>query len=109
MKRIQIVSLLICLSSLLVAQSSKLSPYSRGFIDTRNSTKNEMQWSKLRSNFGLKTHSDVSYVSAYIYLNANTRDVSFLETYGVIVDNAFDSILTVKIPINQVEIGRAHV
>lgn len=91
------------MSSLLVAQSSKLSPYSRGFIDTRNSTKNEMQWSKLRSNFGLKTHSDVSYVSAYIYLNANTRDVSFLETYGVIVDNAFDSILTVKIPINQVE------
>ena len=57
----------------------------------------------VHKNFALKTIGQQEYVSAYLYLTTNTTDVSFLESYGVIMDNRFDSILTVKIPVDQLE------
>ena len=101
MKKLVALSLLLSLTILGIAQESKLSPFSRSFIDTRSQPKTER--TLVHKNFAVKTIGQQEYVSAYLYLATNTGDVSFLDSYGVLIDNTFDSILTVKIPVDQLE------
>ncbi|MCB9071339.1 MAG: S8 family peptidase [Prevotellaceae bacterium] len=101
MKKLVALSLLLSLTILGIAQESKLSPFSRSFIDTRSQPKTEK--TLVHKNFAVKTIGQQEYVSAYLYLSTNTGDISFLDSYGVLIDNTFDSILTVKIPVDQLE------
>lgn len=101
MKKLVTLSILLSLTILSIAQESKLSPFSRSFIDTRGQLTTEKNL--VHKNFALKTIDQQEFVSAYLYLATNTTDVAFLESYGVIIDNTFDSILTVKIPVEQLE------
>ncbi len=101
MKKLVALSILLSLTILGIAQESKLSPFSRSFIDTRGQLKTEKNI--VHKNFALKTIGEQEYVSGYLYLMGNATDVSFLDSYGVIIDNRFDSILTVKIPVEQLE------
>ncbi len=101
MKKLVTLSILLSLTILSIAQEPKLSPFSRSFIDTREQFNADKKL--VHKNFALKTIGQQEYVSAYLYLTTNTTDVSFLESYGVIMDNRFDSILTVKIPVDQLE------
>ena len=101
MKKLVTLSILLSLTILSIAQESKLSPFSRSFIDTREQFNADKKL--VHKNFALKTIGQQEYVSCYLYLTGNATDVSFLESYGVMVDNRFDSILTVKIPVDQLE------
>ncbi|MDD3478972.1 MAG: S8 family peptidase [Paludibacteraceae bacterium] len=101
MKKLAILSILLTFTILSIAQESKLSPFSRSFIDTRDQLNTEKNL--VHKKFALKTIGQQEYVSAYIYLANYTADISFLESYGVIIDHTFDSILTVKIPVEQLE------
>ena len=101
MKKLVALSILLSLTILGIAQESKLSPFSRSFIDTRGQLNTEKNL--VHKNFALKTIGEQEYVSGYLYLTGNATDVSFLDSYGVIIDNRFDSILTVKIPVEQLK------
>lgn len=101
MKKLVALSILLSLNILGIAQESKLSPFSRSFVDTRGQLNTEKNL--VHKNFALKTIGLQEYVSGYLYLTGNATDVSFLDSYGVIIDNRFDSILTVKIPVDQLE------
>ena len=87
----------------MIAQNQKLSPYSRSFIDTQKDVTNEVEKGQLHKNFAIKTANNQDYVSAYLYLKKTPTDLSFLDNYEVMIDNSFDTILTVKIPVNQIE------
>ena len=101
MKKLVTISILLAFTILSIAQESKLSPFSRSFMDTHRQLTTDKEL--VHKNFAIKSIGQQEYVSAYLYLARNSTDISFLESYGVIIDNTFDSILTVKIPVEQLE------
>ena len=78
---------------------SKLSPYTRHFINEKEQIKTDKTCS---SKFKVKKIDEIDYVKAYIYLKAQT-DPYFLESYGVKVNTCIDSLITAQIPVSKIE------
>lgn len=98
MKKTIISLLLFCFATLIMAQS-KLSPYTRHFINEKEQIKTDKTFS---SKFKVKKIDEIDYVKAYIYLKAQTNPY-FLESYGVRVNTCIDSLITAQIPVSKIE------
>ena len=98
MKKTIISLLLFCFATFIMAQS-KLSPYTRHFINEKEQIKTDKTFS---SKFKVKKIDEIDYVKAYIYLKAQT-DPYFLESYGVRVNTCIDSLITAQIPVSKIE------
>ena len=69
MKKTYALVAFLCLSLVIMAQSPKLSNYSRSFIDAKNTVQNEQQRTNFRKHYGLKLVAEQEFVSAYIHFN----------------------------------------
>ena len=105
MKKINVIIALFCVSTLLMAQNNKLSNFTKSLLETRKEMDSTGQRQSFQKHYALKlSQSNIEYVSAYLHLANKPSDLNFLNDYGVIVNNVFDSILTVEIPIDQLEL-----
>jgi len=102
MKKTYALVAFLCLSLVIMAQSPKLSNYSRSFIDAKNTVQNEQQRTNLRKHYGLKLVSEQEFVSAYIHFNDESGK-AILENYGAIIVSDFGTIVTANIPVDQLE------
>ena len=102
MKKISVLVASLCITLLIMAQSSKLSNYSRSFIDAKNTVQNEQQRTNYRKHFGLKMVAEQEFVSAYIHFN-DAAGKAILENYGATIVSDFGNIVTATIPVDQLE------
>lgn len=98
MKRITTLLLFLCFVVLLAAQS-KLSPYTRHFIEEK---KQSVETRSILKKFNVKRINNTEYIKAYIYLRSETDPYS-LESYGVKVNTCLDSLITAQIPVSEIE------
>ena len=102
MKKTYALVAFLCLSLVIMAQSSKLSNYSRSFIDAKNTVQNEQQRTNYRKHFGLKMVAEQEFVSAYIHFY-DAAGKAILENYGASIVSDFGDIVTANIPVDQLE------
>ena len=102
MKKTYALVAFLCLSLVIMAQSPKLSNYSRSFIDAKNTVQNEQQRTNYRKHFGLKMVAEQEFVSAYIHFN-DAAGKAILENYGATIVSDFGNIVTATIPVDQLE------
>lgn len=98
MKKFTTLLLFLCFV-ILVAAQSKLSPYTRHFIEEKNQA---TETKSILGKFNLKKIGNTEYIKAYIYLKSETDPYS-LESYGVKVNTCIDSLITAQIPVNKIE------
>lgn len=81
MKKINLTATLLCFAILVFAQESKLSNYSRAFIEANKTAKTTEQRTNLRKNFALKVaENDQEYVSAFVHFYSDDADKSVMKT-----------------------------
>ncbi len=102
MKKTYALVAFLCLSLVIMAQSPKLSNYSRSFIDAKNTVQNEQQRTNFRKHYGLKLVAEQEFVSAYIHFNDESGK-AILENYGATIVSDFGTIVTANIPVDQLE------
>jgi len=102
MKKTYALVAFLCLSLVIMAQSPKLSNYSRSFIDAKNTVQNEQQRTNFRKHYGLKLVAEQEFVSAYIHFN-DEAGKAILENYGATIVSDFGTIVTANIPVDQLE------
>ena len=104
MKKINLIAAFLCVALIVVAQESKLSNYSRAFIDAQNEAKTTEQRNTLRKNFSLKVaESGQEYVSAFVHFADADADKSVLENYSAVLENDFGEFVTARIPVENLE------
>ncbi len=104
MKKINLIVTFLCVALIVVAQESKLSNYSRAFIDAQNEAKTTEQRNTLRKNFAVKVaENGQEYVSAFVHFADADADKSVLEEYGAELENDFGEFVTARIPVENVE------
>lgn len=104
MKRTNLIATLLCFAVLAFAQESKLTNYSRAFIDANKEAQTAEQRAKLRKTFALKVaENEQEYVSAYVHFYSDDADKSVIENYGALIDNDFGDFVTARIPVGNLE------
>ncbi len=104
MKKINLTATLLCFAILVFAQESKLSNYSRAFIEANKTAKTTEQRTNLRKNFALKVaENDQEYVSAFVHFYSDDADKSVIENYGALINNDFGDFVTAQIPVENLE------
>ncbi|MDD3478973.1 MAG: S8 family peptidase [Paludibacteraceae bacterium] len=102
MKKTYALVAFLCLSLVIMAQSSKLSNYSRSFLDAKTTAQSEQQRTNFRKHYGVKLVAEQEFVSAYIHFN-DAVDTTILEQYGATIVSDFGTIITAQIPADQLE------
>ena len=104
MKKINLTATLLCFAILAFAQESKLSNYSRAFIEANKTAKTTEQRTNLRKNFALKVaENEQEYVSAFVHFYSDDADKSVIENYGALINNDFGDFVTAQIPVENLE------
>ena len=104
MKKINLIASFLCVALIVAAQETKLSNYSRAFIDAQNEAKTTEQRNTLRKNFSLKVaENGQEYVSAFVHFADADADKSVLENYGAVLENDFGDFVTARIPVENLE------
>lgn len=102
MKKTYALVTFLCLSLVIMAQSPKLSNYSRSFLDAKTTAQSEQQRTNFRKHYGVKLVAEQEFVSAYIHFN-DAADKTILENYGATIVSDFGNIVTANIPVDQLE------
>lgn len=102
MKKTYALVAFLCLSLVIIAQSTKLSNYSRSFLDAKTAIQSEQQRTNFRKHYGLKLVAEQELVSAYIHFNDESGK-AILENYGASIVSDFGDIVTANIPVDQLE------
>lgn len=104
MKRHTLIATFLCFAIVALAQESKLSNYTRLFLDANKAATTSEQRATLRKNFALKTTEDQQeYVSAYVHFYDSDADKAVIEEYGALIDNDFGDFVTARIPVANIE------
>lgn len=104
MKRHTLIATFLCFAIVALAQESKLSNYTRLFLDANKAATTSEQRATLRKNFALKTTEDQQeYVSAYVHFYDSDADKAAIEEYGALIDNDFGDFVTARIPVANIE------
>ncbi len=102
MKKTLFIFSLFLTSIIVFANDSKLSNFSRAFIDVRKDLPTA-QHDNLRKRFALKVANNKDYVKAYVYF-VNDIDENVLNNYGATLDVTIDKTLcTATIPADELE------
>ncbi|GHT19481.1 hypothetical protein FACS189429_7200 [Bacteroidia bacterium] len=98
-----IISLLL-ISTLLVGQtvSDKMSPATRIFLQEKTNFADSANKNLQKSRFMLKSVDNVEYASCLIKLH-DTENLDDLRALGVHINTVLSSIITAKVPVNQLE------
>jgi subtilisin family serine protease len=98
-----IISLLLISISLFgQTYSSKMSPTTRIFLREKAHFADSVNRNVLKSRFLLKSINDVEYVSCMLKLH-DTGDLDNLRALGVQINTVLTSIITARVPVNQIE------
>ncbi len=104
MKRTNLIAALLCLAIAAFAQESKLSNYSRAFIDANKKAQTIEQRTKLRKNFALRVaENEQEYVAAFVHFYSDDADKSVITNYGALINNDFGDFVTAQIPVDNLE------
>ena len=98
MKKVITLFLLLCITVLSFSQS-KMSPYTRHFLNEKKQTPESKS---LQKRFMVREIGKTEYINAYIYLKKDIHP-SILEKYGIKVNTQLDSLITAQIPTNKIE------
>lgn len=99
MKKITILFLLLCIAAVSFSQQSKMSPYTRHFINQKKQTS---QSASIQKRFMIREIGKIEYINSYIYFKKDT-DPSTLREYNVKINSQLDSLITAQIPVNKIE------
>ncbi len=99
----KLLLILLFVPTLLAAQS-KLSPYTRIFLEERKNAQTEAQKASIKKQFAVRSieKSEEEYISGFLLIKSG-YDTDELEAMGVRINTDLDSIFTAEVPLSQLE------
>ena len=78
MKKIAILFLLLCIAAVSFSQQSKMSPYTRHFINQKKQTS---QSASIQKRFMIREVGKIEYINSYIYLKKDLTNGWYVEGF----------------------------